>query len=144
MPCWFDCSFKIGLMTLHLWWNWQHTLPWGGSAERRGGSSPLRCTMLVRRAAKPSLLHREGHGFESHANYQLEWWNWQSMQDSDSCAERRVGSSPTSSTSFLWNSVIENNILREKDLKRQNEIIEHLHCEYWRYNEKMKQLWKVE
>ena len=39
---------------------------------------------------------------------------------------------------------IENNILREKDLKRQNEIIEHLHCEYWRYNEKMKLLWKVE
>ena len=39
---------------------------------------------------------------------------------------------------------VENNILREKDLKRQNEIIEHLHCEYWRYNEKMKVLWKVE
>ena len=38
---------------------------------------------------------------------------------------------------------VENNILREKDLKRQNEIIEHLHCEYWRYNEKMKVLWKV-
>lgn len=38
---------------------------------------------------------------------------------------------------------VENNILREKDLKRQKEIIEHLHCEYWRYNEKMKVLWKV-
>ena len=38
---------------------------------------------------------------------------------------------------------VENNILREKDLKRQNEIIEHLHCEYWRHNEKMKVLWKV-
>ena len=38
---------------------------------------------------------------------------------------------------------VENNILREKDLKRQNEIIEHFHCEYWRYNEKMKVLWKV-
>ena len=30
---------------------------------------------------------------------------------------------------------IEHNILREKDLKRQREIIKHLHCEYWRYNE---------
>lgn len=39
---------------------------------------------------------------------------------------------------------VENNILREKDLKRQQEIIEHLHCEYWRFNEKMKLLWKVE
>ena len=39
---------------------------------------------------------------------------------------------------------VENNILREKDLKRQKEIIEHLHCEYWRYNEKTKCLWKVE
>lgn len=38
----------------------------------------------------------------------------------------------------------ENNILREKDLKRQKEIIEHLHCEYWRYNEKTKCLWKVD
>ena len=36
-----------------------------------------------------------------------------------------------------------NNILREKDLKRQREIIEHLHCEYWRYNEATKSLWKV-
>lgn len=39
---------------------------------------------------------------------------------------------------------VENNILREKDLKRQKEIIEHLHCEYWRYNETTKCLWKVE
>jgi hypothetical protein len=36
-----------------------------------------------------------------------------------------------------------NNILREKDLNRQQEIIEHLHCEYWRYNETTKCLWKV-
>ena len=38
---------------------------------------------------------------------------------------------------------IKNNILREKDIKRQNEIIEYLHCEFWRYNEKTKCLWKV-
>ena len=38
---------------------------------------------------------------------------------------------------------VENNVLREKDLKRQKEIIDHLHCEYWRYNEKMGVLWKV-
>ena len=38
---------------------------------------------------------------------------------------------------------VKNNILREKDLKRQREIIDYLHCEYWRYNEKMKILWKV-
>lgn len=38
---------------------------------------------------------------------------------------------------------VENNILKEKDLKRQNEIIEYLHCEYWRYNETTKCLWKV-
>ena len=39
---------------------------------------------------------------------------------------------------------VENNILREKDLKRQKEIIDHLHCEFWRYNETTKVLWKVE
>lgn len=38
---------------------------------------------------------------------------------------------------------VENNILREKDLKRQQRIIEYLHCEYWRYNESTKCLWKV-
>ena len=38
---------------------------------------------------------------------------------------------------------VKNNILREKDLKRQQKIIEHLHCEYWRYNEITKCLWKV-
>jgi hypothetical protein len=38
---------------------------------------------------------------------------------------------------------VENNILREKDLKRQKEIIEHLYCEFWRYNETTKCLWKV-
>ena len=38
---------------------------------------------------------------------------------------------------------IENNVLIEKDIERQNEIIEHLHCEFWRYNEAMDILWKV-
>ena len=38
---------------------------------------------------------------------------------------------------------IKNNVLREKDIIRQNEIIEHLHCEFWRYNEAMDILWKV-
>lgn len=39
---------------------------------------------------------------------------------------------------------VENNILREKDLIRQKNIIDHLHCEYWRYNEATQKLWKVE
>lgn len=39
---------------------------------------------------------------------------------------------------------IENNILKEKDIKRQNEIINFLGCQFYRYNEKTKQLWKVE
>lgn len=38
---------------------------------------------------------------------------------------------------------IENNILCEKDLKRQQEIINHLHCEFWRYNESMDLLYKI-
>lgn len=38
---------------------------------------------------------------------------------------------------------VENNILCEKDLKRQQEIIDHLHCEFWRYNESMDVLYKV-
>ena len=37
----------------------------------------------------------------------------------------------------------ENNVLREKDVKRQQRIIDYLHCEYWRYNEKTRKLWKV-
>lgn len=38
---------------------------------------------------------------------------------------------------------IENNILKDKDIERQNYIIEKLHCEFWRYNEKKKLLYKV-
>lgn len=38
----------------------------------------------------------------------------------------------------------QNNVLREKDLIRQKNIIDHLHCEYWRYNSVTRQLWKVE
>ena len=34
--------------------------------------------------------------------------------------------------------------LREKDIVRQNRIIDFLNCEFWRYNEKTKQLYKVE
>lgn len=41
-------------------------------------------------------------------------------------------------------SDVNNNILTEKDLERQRNIIEHLHCEYWRYNEDTGVLWKVE
>ena len=37
----------------------------------------------------------------------------------------------------------QNNVLCDKDLKRQNEIIDHLHCEYWRYNSVTNVLWKV-
>lgn len=39
---------------------------------------------------------------------------------------------------------IENNILKEKDLKRQNYIMEHLNCRFFRYNEKMDLLYEVE
>lgn len=38
---------------------------------------------------------------------------------------------------------VEHNILCEDDLKRQKEIIDYLHCEFWRYNEKTKTLWKA-
>ena len=37
-----------------------------------------------------------------------------------------------------------NNILREKDLERQQKIINFLQCEFWRYNESTGVLWKVE
>ena len=37
----------------------------------------------------------------------------------------------------------QNNVLREKDLIRQKSIIEHLHCEYSRYNSVTNTLWKV-
>lgn len=40
-------------------------------------------------------------------------------------------------------SDVENNILTEKDLERQTNIINHLHCEYWRYNATTQCLWKV-
>ena len=38
---------------------------------------------------------------------------------------------------------VENNVLREKDILRQKEIIEHLNCEFYRYNESTGILWKV-
>ena len=37
----------------------------------------------------------------------------------------------------------ENNVLREKDVIRQNNIIAHLHCEFWRFNAVTQKLWKV-
>lgn len=33
---------------------------------------------------------------------------------------------------------------KNKDIERQREIIEHLHCEFYRYNEATGILWKVE
>ena len=44
---------------------------------------------------------------------------------------------------LLYYVDVENNILCEKDLKRQHEIIDHLHCEFWRYNESIDVLYKV-
>ena len=38
---------------------------------------------------------------------------------------------------------IENNILKQKDIERQNYIIEKIGCEFWRYNEAMDLLYKI-
>lgn len=38
---------------------------------------------------------------------------------------------------------VNNNILKERDIERQNYIIKKLNCEFWRYNEKKKLLYKV-
>lgn len=38
---------------------------------------------------------------------------------------------------------VENNILRPKDIERQNYIIEKLHCDVYRYNEYTKTLYKI-
>lgn len=38
---------------------------------------------------------------------------------------------------------IQNNILKDKDIQRQNNIINELHCEFWRYNEVIDLLYKV-
>jgi len=35
------------------------------------------------------------------------------------------------------------NLLQERDIKRQNRIIEKLNCEFWRYNEKKNELYRV-
>lgn len=39
---------------------------------------------------------------------------------------------------------IENNILIAADLKRQQKIIDYLHCEFWRYNETTGKLWRAD
>ena len=36
-----------------------------------------------------------------------------------------------------------NNILKEKDIVRQNQIIKELNCQFYRYNEKLNLLYKV-
>jgi len=38
---------------------------------------------------------------------------------------------------------IENNILCDRDIKRQENIINELHCEFWRYNKKLDYLYKI-
>ena len=38
---------------------------------------------------------------------------------------------------------VENNILKEKDIERQNYIIKQLNCEFYRYNEKLNKFYKV-
>lgn len=37
----------------------------------------------------------------------------------------------------------ENNILKDKDIQRQQNIINELHCEFWRYNEYLNLLYKI-
>lgn len=39
---------------------------------------------------------------------------------------------------------VDNNILKDKDIIRQNEIIDYLHCDFYRYNEKINLFYKVE
>ena len=36
-----------------------------------------------------------------------------------------------------------NNILSDKDIIRQNNIINKLHCQFWRYNERLDKLYQV-
>ena len=38
----------------------------------------------------------------------------------------------------------EHNILRDYDIKRMNKIKDKLHCEFWRYNEYLDLLYKVD
>lgn len=38
---------------------------------------------------------------------------------------------------------VENNILKEKDIERQNYIIKQLNCEFYRYNEKLDKFYKA-
>ena len=38
---------------------------------------------------------------------------------------------------------IKNNILTDKDIQRQQNIINKLQCEFWRYNEELDFLYKV-
>ena len=38
---------------------------------------------------------------------------------------------------------VQNNILNDKDIQRQQNIINKLHCEFWRYNEFLNLLYKV-
>ena len=38
---------------------------------------------------------------------------------------------------------VENNILREKDIERQNYIIEKLNCKFYRYNEKLDKFYEI-
>lgn len=38
---------------------------------------------------------------------------------------------------------IKNNILKDKDIKRQTEIINELHCDFYRYNEELKLFYKI-
>lgn len=38
---------------------------------------------------------------------------------------------------------VNQNILKEKDIERQNNIIAQLKCEFWRYNEKLHLLYKI-
>lgn len=48
---------------MRMWWNWQSTLPWGGSAERREGSSPSIRTSPndgIGRACKIQILVPKG------------------------------------------------------------------------------------
>jgi len=38
---------------------------------------------------------------------------------------------------------VTNNILKDKDIQRQNNIINKLNCQFWRYNEYLDLLYKV-
>lgn len=110
--------------------NWLNSLP---NSKRRANYNPNSIAVLERIAAEHGwhIMHAcNGGEFYTGVGYFVDGYD----KDKNIVIEYDEPKHYTDA---------EHNILTEKDIIRQTKIIEHLKCEFWRYNEATGVLWNA-